>query len=338
MRAPVLFAVLLAACSPPTQLRVRVDSDAVELRRVQITVTNPTRADRVAYQSGDLTLCTVDRNTDCVALPITLTLVPGEALGDVPVRVQVDAFTADAAPVISDAATFRFVAEQTHYLDFVLGSACLGSRCAETEQACMPDATCGTLFASDDDRPLFDGGAPADQSPAPDLAPPVVTRISSVSGMPAPDGNGQVQVAPPANAQPGDLVILMIDFWAASQPMVAGADESTNTAAYRFLAAGQPAPYTLLVYRNASAPSLLTSSPPSSPFGFAAATTAANGIVLDVIASDVPRTCTNDDPGFAQTMVWHFVELRANTAGAVPPQTIDCAGGSGALFQLAITP
>src|SRR5262249_52410479 len=116
-------------------VRIPDDVDALTLVVADTSdVANPVFSKSFRVCGGDIT-------SDCFALPLDFTLIPG-AHRDHSSRVQITA-TRNSTPVIDDAAIFTFAEGMSLRLDFVLYANCLGVvDCAQRDQACGPDAMC----------------------------------------------------------------------------------------------------------------------------------------------------------------------------------------------------
>ncbi|MEO6953390.1 MAG: choice-of-anchor D domain-containing protein, partial [Polyangia bacterium] len=161
MRALATLALLLTACSPGTEVLVRVSATDLavpaDLQRLRISVTNPNATDptRIVYDSGLLTLCGEGVTAKCFSLPVTVDITPGSTNLATSVRVEVDAFAAASTPVVSEASVFQFVRGQSQRLDFDLVRACLGTGCASQDLACGSMGACALVSPNGGAQPVL---------------------------------------------------------------------------------------------------------------------------------------------------------------------------------------
>jgi hypothetical protein len=230
----------------------------------------------------------------------------------------------------------------------------------------VPDFEQTSACPSPDFAVTFDLALPdLAQSESADLRQPAIERVAQYSGM-ATQMSGTVMVTPPSLAEPGDLIVLMIDRWYANSPItssvsgwsyraaqnvdgdeqeiafrIAAADEQTNLARYTFPAPND-VPWMMFVYRHANTVTVASTGTAGNPFMLSSVNVpAANTVVLHVVCTDFPSTCmTGVDAGAAYfgSGPWHVVEAVFATPATAPPQTFTCSTSQAAWFQLRITP
>jgi hypothetical protein len=300
-----LLGLALTACRPLTYVEVVIDNAELtvptEVQSLQVTVTNPGGGDggELSYQSQSLRLCAPGESLGCYTFPISVTLIPGPTKPDAPTRVQVDGYDAAGVRVFSDASVFSFAPEVGEELRFHLFRSCLHTECSAIDQACGSTGACGTV------RPGQRLAAPPSPPPAPQSS---VVRVAALAG----DAIGVMNAAvpPPAAAQPGDLVVVMMtgaitqsapDGWTqvalVDQTAVyyrrADAGETTNVARYQFAAnLGQAnLHWILLVYRGvAQVVPIASGQLPGPPYAFSGSAPIADSAVLcDLFASNVDQ-------------------------------------------------
>lgn len=219
------------------------------------------------------------------------------------------------------------------------------------------------------DRPTgvpVDAGGDAIDAPS-DGTPSMIEQVEQTSGTAIPSA-GQVAIPPPAMAEDGDFVLLMLDRWASTTPVlttngwqqinvllvdgdcqevayrIAGPGESMNAGPYSFDANDQ-AKWMMTVYRRAT----------SVPSGFATqvlgvdnsmgryvftlrdpAPSTGSGLLVDALA------LAYDDPGcmssapLVQTDFWKMFQRTVTTGEDLGPLSLSCARQEGAAFQFRI--
>ena len=213
-RLPLAIALCLAACTNPrTEVVVNVSNyDLVipdEIEAVILGARNLSDSQEM-FHSPIEPLCRKTGDANCLALPMSVTLIPGSASpGDaVEVTVQagkvVDITGATfGTPVIDEAAQFTFTVGQSQRLDFILYRACRTMRCAASHQACDESGSCASLTPTPVEViPDLAGGVPPDLTGSLDETPSMVS----------PDLLATIDAAIPDLSTPPDASLPAKDF------------------------------------------------------------------------------------------------------------------------------
>jgi hypothetical protein len=183
-------------------LQVPADLDALRVSVTDRTV-GPALATRFEQT---VPLCGATSSSECYALPLVLTLVPGEQRPRDPVTVDVEALRGSES-VLRDEAVFTFRTGYSMRLDFILYGKCLGSDCAASQSACNADGQCQTL----NPQPLIGephldlGGAAVSDGAAGDGAAGPDDAGVPLDGPPATDDGGRgMDLQPPADLSGAD--------------------------------------------------------------------------------------------------------------------------------------
>lgn len=214
------------------------------------------------------------------------------------------------------------------------------------------------------DRPT---GVPGDAGgDATDAAPTTIEKIFQTGAAAAPMAS-QIAIPPPTMAEGGDFVLLMLDRWAETAPVlttngwlpinvlqvdgdcqevayrIAGPGEGSNDQAYTFSANDQ-ARWVMTVYRGVTSVPVRSAvqvlgSDSAGRYVFTLADPAPSsdtGLLIDAmaLAYDDPA-CVSSTPLF-QTDFWKVFERPIAPDDDLPPLTLSCARQEGAAFQFLI--
>jgi cysteine-rich repeat protein len=198
-RAVVLLAALssVACRAERTEVVVVVSTDELavptDLDALRLTVTDRALTGATATRFDDMVpLCAAEARSGCYALPLTLTIIPGDRRPGDPVTVDVEALHG-GTQLLRDEATFTFHTGDSMRLDFFLYRVCVNSDCAANGTACNAAGTCEPLMPTSSPALDMTGGADlgasaTDGAPADDLSGADLGGCANVAACAGGDG------------------------------------------------------------------------------------------------------------------------------------------------------